>query len=41
MLRKCEDIMHVASTLKLGCARFLSFDQNAVHLARLEGLETN
>jgi len=35
------DIMHVAATLRLGGTRFLSFDQKAVQLAKLEGLETN
>jgi len=35
------DIMHVSSALHLGCTRFLSFDKNALTLARLEGLQTN
>lgn len=35
------DIVHVASALHLGCARFLSFNKNAVLLAKLEGLITN
>src|SRR6266446_4364250 len=34
------DIMHVSSALHLGCTRFLSFDKNAVGLAKLEGLQT-
>jgi predicted nucleic acid-binding protein len=35
------DIMHVASALHLGCTRFLSFDKNAVLLAKLESLLKN
>ena len=35
------DLMHVASALHLGCARFLSFDKNAVMLAQMEGLQTS
>ena len=34
------DIHHVASALALGCDTFWSFDQRAVKLARLEGLQT-
>lgn len=33
------DIMHVAAALHLGCGRFFSFDNKAVKLAELEGLE--
>jgi predicted nucleic acid-binding protein len=34
------DIMHVASALRLGCKRFLSFDAKANALAKLAGLKT-
>lgn len=35
------DILHVASALELGCDTFWSFDQKALKLAKLEGLQTN
>jgi predicted nucleic acid-binding protein len=35
------DIIHVASALHMRCTRFLSFDKNAIKLARLEGLQTD
>ena len=35
------DLLHVASALLLGCARFWSFDAKAKKLAKLEGLKTN
>ena len=34
------DVIHVASALKLGCKRFLSFDAKANSLAKLVGLKT-
>ena len=34
------DIIHVASALKLGCRRFLSFDAKANALAKIAGLKT-
>ena len=34
------DIIHVASALKLGCKRFLSFDTKANSLAKRVGLKT-
>ena len=32
------DLLHVASALLLGCDSFLSFDEKASQLAKLEGL---
>lgn len=35
------DILHVASALRLGSKKFISFDAKAVKLAKLVGLKTN
>jgi len=35
------DLLHVASAITLGCGAFWSFDGKAIHLAQLQGLETN
>lgn len=36
---RAYDLLHVSQALLLGCDTFLSFDQKANHLAKLEGLK--